>query len=190
MTLAVALRSARLSCRECRGRATRPLARSKAALPRDACSYTGAARDDVLEVGPQLELHVGDCLVVSARRSAFSNAERDIGPELDDPNLLAVPLRPRPIVVTQPCSARRTARRPGEPSQALAACTWNRVAAGTQLIPREPWTVLQRGDILHVAGAPDVVERAGSTLASSNAILSKTDLMFLAGGVSAAFFSV
>ena len=32
---------------------------------------------------------------------------------------------------------------------------------GTELIPREAWTVLRRGDILRIVGAPDDVERAG-----------------------------
>ena len=137
---------------------------------------------NVVDVGPQLELNLGDCLVVSARRSAFSTAERDIGPELDDPDLLAVPLKPASIVVTSRAVHRRTladlASRPGARGVYLES-----VQRGTQQIPREPWTVLERGDILHVTGTPDVVERAGRDIGFIEHDLSKTDLTFLAGGV-------
>ncbi len=55
---------------------------------------------------------------------------------------------------------------------------------GTELIPREPWTVVQRGDILRIVGAPDDVERAGTHVGFIERDLAKTDLMFLAAGIS------
>ena len=56
---------------------------------------------------------------------------------------------------------------------------------GTEFIPRESWTVLQRGDILRIVGAPDDVDRAGRHVGFVERDLSKTDLTFLAGGVCA-----
>ncbi len=56
---------------------------------------------------------------------------------------------------------------------------------GTELIPREPWTEVQRGDILRIVGAPDDVERAGEHIGFVERDLSKTDLTFLAGGICA-----
>src|SRR4051794_722595 len=55
---------------------------------------------DELALNPALTLQAGDRLVVSARRGAFVNAERDIGPEIDDPALLSVPLTTATVVVT------------------------------------------------------------------------------------------
>jgi putative transport protein len=52
-------------------------------------------------------------------------------------------------------------------------------------MPREPWTVVQRGDILRIVGAPDDVERAGRHIGFVERDLSKTDLTFLAGGICA-----
>jgi putative transport protein len=52
-------------------------------------------------------------------------------------------------------------------------------------MPRESWTVLQRGDILRIVGSPDDVERAGRHIGFVERDLSKTDLTFLAGGVCA-----
>src|SRR4030095_15338938 len=48
--------------------------------------------DDLLKPSPALVLQHGDRLVVSARREAFRHAERDIGPEINDPALLSVPV--------------------------------------------------------------------------------------------------
>ncbi len=45
--------------------------------------------------------------------------------------------------------------------------------------------MLERGDILHVVGAPDDVERAGRHVGFVERDLSKTDLTFLAGGICA-----
>ncbi len=49
--------------------------------------------DALLKLDPALALKPGDRLVVSARRGAFVDAERDIGREIDDAALLSVPLR-------------------------------------------------------------------------------------------------
>ena len=55
---------------------------------------------DLLELTPTLALHDGDRLVVSARRGAFANAEREIGPEVDDADLLSIPVKAVAVVVT------------------------------------------------------------------------------------------
>jgi putative transport protein len=52
-------------------------------------------------------------------------------------------------------------------------------------MPREPWTVIERGDILHVIGSPDDVERAGQLAGFVERDLARTDLAFLAAGICA-----
>ena len=52
-------------------------------------------------------------------------------------------------------------------------------------MPRAPWTVIERGDILRIVGAPDEVERASRRIGFVERDLSKTDLTFLAGGICA-----
>jgi uncharacterized transporter YbjL len=59
------------------------------------------------------------------------------------------------------------------------------IQRGTEVIPRESWTVLQRGDILRIIGGPDDVERAATRIGFVERDLSRTDLMFLAAGISA-----
>jgi len=138
----------------------------------------------VLELHPTLALNHGDELVVSARRAAFLQAEHEIGPEIDDAALLAVPVRTAAVVVTNSHVSGTTI---GELALAPNArgVYLESVQRSTELIPRESWTVLQRGDILRIAGAPDDVERAGRHIGFVERDLSKTDLTFLAGGVCA-----
>jgi putative transport protein len=139
---------------------------------------------DLLELHASLTLCHGDRLVVSARRAAFANAEREIGPEIDDATLLSVPLKAAALVVTNPAVKGRTlGELAGNPQ--MDGVYLESLQRGTELMPREPWTVAERGDILHVVGSPDNVERAGRYMGFMEKDLSATDLTFLAGGICA-----
>ena len=140
--------------------------------------------DELLTLNPALTLKQGDRLVVSARRGAFLNAERDIGREIDDPALLSVPVTTVAIVVTSRDVSGRTL---GDLSQDPRArgVYLESLRRGSELMPREPWIVLQRGDVLQVVGAPDDVERAAKHIGFVERDLSRTDLTFLAAGICA-----
>jgi putative transport protein len=139
---------------------------------------------DLLEPDPALALSYGDCLVVSARRGALSVAARDIGPEIDDPELLSVPVKAAAVVVTKPVVNGRTIGELAQDPDARGVYLES-VQRGTELIPRQPWTVLERGDILHITGAPGDVQRAGEHIGFVERDPSRTDLAFLAGGICA-----
>jgi putative transport protein len=140
--------------------------------------------DDLLTLDRSLTLRQGDRLVISARRSAFPNAEHEIGPEIDDPLLLSVPLTTAAVVITNAAVSRRTvgelARTPATHGVYLES-----IERAANKLPREAWTILERGDILRIVGAPDDVERAGHHIGFVERDLSRTDLTFLAGGVCA-----
>ena len=55
---------------------------------------------------------------------------------------------------------------------------------GLVTLPRESWTVLNRGDILRLVGAPDDVERAARYVGFVERDLAKTDMTYLAAGIS------
>jgi putative transport protein len=139
---------------------------------------------ELLQLNPALALNPGDCLVVSARRAAFTNAERDIGPEIDDPVLLSVPVKTAAVVVTTAevvgMSLGELAQHPEARGVYLESLT-----RGMELMPRERWTVVERGDLLHIVGAPDDVERAADYIGFVEPDLSRTDMTFLAGSVCA-----
>ena len=139
---------------------------------------------DRLELTPALALRHGDHLVVSARRAGFPDAEREIGPELDDPDLLAVPVKTAAVVVTNRELIGQTL---GELAQSPEArgVYLRSIQRSTEMMPRESWTVLERGDVLHLAGSPDAVDRASRRIGFVERDLARTDLTFLAGGVCA-----
>jgi len=139
---------------------------------------------ELLKLEPTLALKPGDRLVVSARRGAFLRAERDIGPEIDDAALLSVPTQTVAVVVTTADANGATLGALGQDPRARGVYLES-LQRGTELIPHEAWTVLQRGDILRIVGAPDDVERAGKYIGFVERDLAKTDLMFLAGGICA-----
>jgi putative transport protein len=139
---------------------------------------------ELLKLSPDLMLKQGDRVVVSARRGAFLDAERDIGREVDDPALLSVPVTTAAVVVTSRevngKALGELARNPETRGVYLES-----LLRGSEQMPHEPWLVLQRGDVLQVVGAPDDVERAAKHIGFRERDLSKTDLTFLAAGICA-----
>jgi putative transport protein len=139
---------------------------------------------ELLRLNPALTLRRGDKLVVSARRGAFLNAERDIGPEIDDPALLSVPMTTAAVVVTSRAVNGRTIGELGQDPRTRGVYLES-LQRGSVPMPREPWIVVERGDVLHIVGAPDDVARAAEHIGFVERDPSRTDLTFLAGGICA-----
>ena len=139
---------------------------------------------DVLEVSAGLALVQEDEIVVSGRRGALSAFERDAGPELDDPELLAIPLKTAVVVVTNKNAHGKTLAVLAADQQLARGVYLESIQRGEVMLPARPWTVVERGDILHIVGAPEDVERAGAHIGFVEKDLARTDLAFLAGGIS------
>lgn len=135
-----------------------------------------------LSTEPGLALAAGDHIVVSAGRAAFAAVDTEIGPEIDDAELLAVPLKDASLVVTNREVIGKTLGELGAERRARGVYLQS-LQRGTQLMPRKPWTVVERGDILHVVGAPEDVDRAGQLTGFVERDVDRTDLAFLAGGI-------
>jgi putative transport protein len=140
--------------------------------------------EDLLTLNPALALRHGDRVVVSAQRKAFANALHDIGPEIDDPALLSLPVKPAAVVITRGEVNGKTLGELAQDPQ-LRGVYLESVQRGTVLMPRESWTVVERGDILHLVGSPDDIERTGKYVGFVERDLSRTDLTFLAAGICA-----
>ncbi len=137
----------------------------------------------LLDVTPDLKLEPGDLIVIGARLSALSTVEREIGPEEDEPELLAIPLKTVSAVVTNKevdgkSIAELAARRDMSRGVYLES-----LQRGEELMPRESWTVVERGDVLRLVGAPADVDRAAAVVGFVERDLSRTDLAFLALGI-------
>ena len=138
--------------------------------------------DDMLKLKPALRLERGDRIVVSAGRAAFVDAERTIGSEIVDPGLLSVPVTTVSAVVTSREVNGRTLSELAQDPNARGVYLES-IRRGTEPLPREPGTVLERGDILRIVGAPDDVARAAKVIGFVERDLAATDLTFLAGGI-------
>ena len=140
--------------------------------------------DQFLTLGRDLVFQRGDRVVVSAQRGVFRNAERDIGPEVDDAVLLGIPLKTVAIVVTSKRAHGKTIGELGQEPEALGVYLESH-RRGTEPMPHASWTRVERGDVLNVVGAPEAVERAARHIGFVERDLSATDLTFLAGGICA-----
>jgi len=183
------LSAGQLSLRAYRVENTTVAASSLAALEErhaaDRLSVQRVQRDgELLTPAPTLTLELGDRLLVSARRAAFLGAERDIGPEIDDAALLSVAVQTVSVVVTNGGVIGATLGTLAQDPRGRGVYLES-LQRGTALMPREPWTVVQRGDILRIIGAPDDVDRAAQYIGFVEHDLTKTDLMYLAGGICA-----
>ena len=183
------LSAGQLSLRAYRVENTTVAASSLAALEErhaaDRLSVQRVQRDgELLTPAPTLTLELGDRLLVSARRAAFLGAERDIGPEIDDAALLSVAVQTVSVVVTNGGVIGATLGTLAQDPRGRGVYLES-LQRGTALMPREPWTVVQRGDILRIIGAPDDVDRAAEYIGFVEHDLTKTDLMYLAGGICA-----
>jgi len=140
--------------------------------------------NEVLKLDPNLGLKHGDLIALSARRMVFAKLEHDLGPEIDDPVLLSVPVKSVAIVVTEREVIGKTIGKLALDLR-LRGVYLESLQRGTELMPHEAWTVVERGDILRIVGSEDAVERAASYAGFVERDLSRTDLTFLAGGICA-----
>jgi putative transport protein len=140
--------------------------------------------NELLKLDPALTLKHGDRLVLSARRSAFLNADRAIGREIDDPALLAVPIATAAVVVTKREVIGKTIGELGQDPRTRGVYLES-LRRGPEVMPHEPWIRAERGDVLHITGAADDVDRAANYIGFVERDLAGTDLTFLAAGICA-----
>ncbi len=135
----------------------------------------------LLEAAPATLLQSGDVLAIGARRRVLLGGRLPILEELEDPELLDFPMATLDIVVTkrevedQPLSV--LAERHGR-GVVLA-----KLIRGGEEIPFNAETVINRGDLLRVAGAQRDVERAGRELGYIERASSESDIVFLGLGI-------
>ena len=137
--------------------------------------------DRLFESAPGMVLRRGDVVAVAAPRPVFfSNAPMFVG-EVEDRELLDFPLITQDIVLTNRNLADRTvADLADEHGRGVALLKFVR---GSEDIPFTPSTVLNRGDMLRLAGAPKEVERVGRVMGYVDPASSETDVVFVGLGI-------
>jgi putative transport protein len=134
----------------------------------------------IREVEPNLVLGAGDLVAVSARRRVLVG-ERRIGTEIQDQQLLDFPWAVMDVVLTNGTLVNKTiAELAAEHGRGVVL---HKLVRGSEEIPFVASTVVNRGDLLRLAGATRDVERVGSALGYIERPTSATDMVFVGLGI-------
>jgi putative transport protein len=135
----------------------------------------------ILEASPDTVLAAGDVAAIAARLYVLLAVGGPFGEEVGDRDLLDFPMSALGVVVTK----REVAERPlaeiaEEHGRGIALLKL--VRAGEE-IPFARRTLVNRGDVLHIAGPAREVERAGKALGYVERPSSETDVVFVGLGI-------
>src|ERR671912_2990204 len=134
--------------------------------------------DHVVEAEPSLVLQAGDVIAVSGPRQVIVELIGLRAEEVEDKELLDVPVTAAEVMLTKPKTA-------GLSLADAAEEDWTRglylrsLTRGGQEIPIAPNLVLQRGDLLHVVGPEPVVQKAAAMIGVVVAPASSIDFVVL-----------
>ena len=133
---------------------------------------------DILEARPELELMASDVVAVSGRRETLVSMVGVRAEEVEDRELLDIPISSADVMLTNRDLVGRTI---GE----VASEVWARslylrsLSRGGEQIPLAPGLVLERGDLLRVVGPEPVVARTATRIGSVVAPTEATDFVVL-----------
>jgi putative transport protein len=138
-------------------------------------------RTTVEKPTPETILAAGDIVAVAAPRPAFFAGSPRLGEEVEDQELLDLPLDVRDIVLTRrPLVGQTLAEIAAQHGRGVVLV---KLVRGGQEIPFSPGTVLDRGDLLRVTGVREEVERAGRALGYIERQTNETDVIFVGLGI-------
>jgi len=135
---------------------------------------------ELIEATPETRLRVGDAVAVGARRHLLLPGGL-FGDEVEDRELLDYPMAALDVVVTRREIAERRLADVAE-EHGRGVVLLKLVRSGEE-IPFAPWTTVNRGDVLRLAGAARDVERAGRALGYVERPSSATDVVFVGLGI-------
>jgi putative transport protein len=155
------------------------VAAAEARVPEHRLFIHGLRRAErVLEAAPDLTLQAGDVLALSGPRAVVVELVGPRGEEVEDKELLDIPLLAADILLMGPELAGRTLAE-------VSGQDWTRglylrsLGRGAQDIPIAAGTVLERGDLLRVVGPEPVVQKAASHIGAIVAPSSTIDFIVL-----------
>ncbi len=136
---------------------------------------------ELLDPAPTTVMQSGDVLAIAARRRVLLGGTLPILTEREDPRLLDFPMATLDIVVTKREAAE-------QPLSVLAerygrGVVLSKLIRGGEEIPFDAETIINRGDLLRVAGSQRDVERVGREVGYIERPSSESDIVFLATGI-------
>ena len=141
--------------------------------------------ENLFEPDPTTAIGEGDILAVAARRDQLLPVESYFGKEVDDPMLMDFPVQIVDVVLTNRELAGHSIKEIAESEnrhEARGVFLRKLTRSGTEM-PISPGIVLDRGDVLTIAGAQKDVERVIAKIGYADRPTDKTDMTFMGLGV-------
>jgi putative transport protein len=135
----------------------------------------------LLEADAAGVLRPDDVMAIAARRHVHLVEGARLGPEVEDRGLMDFPMAALDVVLTRREAADRTLQEIAD--QHGRGVVLLKLVRGGEEIPFGPATVLNRGDLLQLAGAQAEVERAGKSLGYVERPSNETDVVFVGLGI-------
>jgi putative transport protein len=136
---------------------------------------------EILEAAPEAVLRRGDVVAFGARRHVLLAEGSPFGEEVEDRELLDFPLAALDVVVTKRELVDRTLAEIAE--EHGRGVVLAKLVRGGEEIPFAPDTMLNRGDLLRIAGSQADVERVGKAVGYVERPSSETDVVFVGLGI-------
>ena len=164
--------------------AGRTVAQVEALWPANARVIVGRVRrgDALIEALPAMALESGDVLAVAGRQDALLAADAPLRDEVLDRELLAVPTVSAELVLTNRRLSGQTLSALGREVVARGVFLRKLRRAGREL-PFTAQTLVERGDVLTVAGSQPEVSRLAAEIGYAEYASSTTDLMVVAATI-------
>jgi putative transport protein len=139
----------------------------------------------VVDTKPDLVVQKGDVVALASYREALLEIEKDIGPELDDREVLDFPAEHLDVVITNKAIAGKTLKEIAASDigrQGRGVFIRKLVRAGVEM-PVTLGTEIDRGDVLTLAGARVDVDRVAKLAGYAERPTDATDMVFVGCGI-------
>ena len=137
---------------------------------------------EIVEVQPSTVIRWDDVIAVAARHEVLVEHGDKIGPEVEDPTLLDIPVETLDVVVTNRTLTALTLAELGRLEIARGVFLKKLVRAGEEM-PIVPETRIDRGDVVSLVGTKAEVERASRALGYPDWPTNTTDMIFVGTGI-------
>jgi len=140
---------------------------------------------EIVDANLKAAIPEGATLVLSGSPHALFAAEKTIGPEVEDNELLAYPTEELDIVVTNKKAVGRTVQEleQYELGRYGRSLFLMRITRGGEPIPATPDIKIERWDVLTIRGARKNVDDLAKSLGEADRPTSKSDIAFMGVGV-------
>jgi putative transport protein len=136
----------------------------------------------LIDASPDTILLAGDIAAISGRHQILVENMSSAAPEVEDPELLDIPVEFLDVFVTSPEIAGHSIRELSERPLAHGIFL-RRVIRNKFNLPVLPETIIQRGDVLTLFGSVQNVTVAAKSIGTSDVVSDNTDMVFVSTGI-------